>query len=495
MNEPNNEKLMKIMIRLKGSVGNIAEPFVRYNGNDNGSGSYKKNPARVNLSSGEDDKWKTTCYFCREEHIIYKCESFRNLSVQDRKKFVAENDLCTKCLCRHSMADCRRDWGPCGRDGCDQMHNRLLHETVQNGIVSTVCKNSYLTAANSMFMVQVADLLNGDGERHPGVLMWDSGSSVNLVRRSYARKMKMEPAAHSLMISAVGQSSKMKCEVVKFRLLDRNGISHEMYAGVLDEIISSKVVSLDPKLAAKVFGRRPLEFSAIDDNVDILLGMTKMSIVPISVATVGEVRLYESSFGTGAFIVHTADDVSAISSTVDDSIETGLDVKVCKNKTYLPKISEMFTESGGEVAKLPQASKVDYFGSTYISDVSEKSTEISGEVLKLSHTPKVIEIDGGTVDLVHGTGVEPTANSTTDDCYQLQGPGRQAGNVFADRDQSGCLTKVPYDGGGVELTVRVEPKVVTFNPGGMLLPMFMMMFQLCLLFGRMIWLVVIPQRL
>ncbi len=50
----------------------------------------------------------------------------------------------------------------------------------------------------------------------------------------------------------------------------------------------------------------------------------------------------------------------------------------------------MFTESGGEVAKLPQVSKVDYFGSTYISDVSEKSTEVSGEVLKLSHAPKVI---------------------------------------------------------------------------------------------------------
>ncbi len=45
MNEPNNEKPMKIMIRLKGSVGNTAEPFVRYNGNDNGGGSYKKNPA------------------------------------------------------------------------------------------------------------------------------------------------------------------------------------------------------------------------------------------------------------------------------------------------------------------------------------------------------------------------------------------------------------------------------------------------------------------
>ncbi|MCP3664893.1 MAG: hypothetical protein GY696_20755 [Gammaproteobacteria bacterium] len=136
--------------------------------------------------------------------------------------------------------------------------------------------------------------------------------------------------------------------------------------------------------------------------------------------------------------------------------------------------------------KLPQASKVDYFGSSYLSGVSEKSTEFNGEVLKLSHTIKVIEIDDRTVDLVQRTGIDPTANSTTDNCYQLQGPGKQTGNVFADQDQSSCVTKVPYDGGGVELVVRVEPMVVTFNPGGMLLPMFVMMFQLCLLFGRMI---------
>ena len=78
------------------------------------------------------------------------------------------------------------------------------------------------------------------------------------------------------------------------------------------------------------------------------------------------------------------------------------------------------------------------------------------------------------------------ANSTTDDCYQLQGPGRQTDNVFADQDQSSCVTKVPYDAGGVELAVRVEPMVVTLNPCGMLLPMFVLMFQLCLLFRRMI---------
>ncbi len=107
-----------------------------------------------------------------------------------------------------------------------------------------------------------------------------------------------------------------------------------------------------------MYGRSPSAFSGINDTVDILLGMTKMSIVPTSVATVGEVRLYESSFGTGAFVVHTADDVSAISSTVDDSIEIGPDVKVCKNETYLITYLKFLKCSPSLVVKLWSYSKL-----------------------------------------------------------------------------------------------------------------------------------------
>ncbi len=54
-----------------------------------------------------------------------------------------------------------------------------------------------------------------------------------------------------------------------------------MYAGVLNVVIAGKVVSLDPELVAEMFDRDPLEFSNINHNVDILLGTTKISIVPV----------------------------------------------------------------------------------------------------------------------------------------------------------------------------------------------------------------------
>ena len=56
---------------------------------------------------------------------------------------------------------------------------------------------------------------------------------------------------------------------------------------------------MDPEQAARIFDKNPYEFSKIDNQVDILLGTVKISIVPTSIATVGETRLYQSLFGTG----------------------------------------------------------------------------------------------------------------------------------------------------------------------------------------------------
>ena len=162
--------------------------------------------------------------------------------------------------------------------------------------------------------------------------------------------------------------------------------------------------------------------------------------------------------------------------------------------TYLPDVFEKPTESSGEVLKLPQASNVDYFGSTYLPNVSENSTESGGDVVKLLHASKVIKIDDGKVDLVQRTGVEPTANSTIDSCCQLQDSGRQSGDVSANQDQYGCVAVMPYDGGRAEPMTGVEPMVAPFDPGGMLVPMIVMMFQLYLLFRKMVYLIIILQR-
>ncbi|MCP3664148.1 MAG: hypothetical protein GY696_16930 [Gammaproteobacteria bacterium] len=58
MSEPDNAKLMKIMIWLKGSIGNI-EPLVikdNSNGCSKGGNSTKKNYPRANQATGDGGK-------------------------------------------------------------------------------------------------------------------------------------------------------------------------------------------------------------------------------------------------------------------------------------------------------------------------------------------------------------------------------------------------------------------------------------------------------
>ena len=59
--------------------------------------------------------------------------------------------------------------------------------------------------------------------------------------------------------------------MVSFKMMDRNGNVHQLQAAVLDEVTKVNVTTMDPKQAARIFDKKPYEFSKIDNQVDILL--------------------------------------------------------------------------------------------------------------------------------------------------------------------------------------------------------------------------------
>ena len=144
MNEPDSDKLMKIMIRFKVSVGNI-EPLMRKdngNGGSKGRNSTKKNYPRANQATGGGGRKPPSCYYCNKEHTIRKCDSFKALTVHKRKKFVAEKKICEMCFMNHNVKDCdKKDYKRCNKNGCDQRHSYLLHESPQEPSVNTVYKS------------------------------------------------------------------------------------------------------------------------------------------------------------------------------------------------------------------------------------------------------------------------------------------------------------------------------------------------------------------
>ena len=63
------------------------------------------------------------CPHCSESHYIWRCETFRKLSVTDRIKAVKSMKLCTNCLSSHLGKPCK--FGVCPK--CNKRHNSLLH--------------------------------------------------------------------------------------------------------------------------------------------------------------------------------------------------------------------------------------------------------------------------------------------------------------------------------------------------------------------------------
>ncbi|XP_038122227.1 uncharacterized protein LOC119770791 [Culex quinquefasciatus] len=69
------------------------------------------------------------CGHCKEDHPIYRCSTFRDLSVPERKSVATKANLCYNCLkARHRVSDCESKT-LCKVQGCGRKHHSLLHDS------------------------------------------------------------------------------------------------------------------------------------------------------------------------------------------------------------------------------------------------------------------------------------------------------------------------------------------------------------------------------
>ena len=69
-----------------------------------------------------------SCPLCDQQHGVWACEKFKNISPTERWSVAKEHRLCFRCLgSGHGGKRCRRA-RICGIDNCPANHNRLLHE-------------------------------------------------------------------------------------------------------------------------------------------------------------------------------------------------------------------------------------------------------------------------------------------------------------------------------------------------------------------------------
>ena len=78
----------------------------------------------------QDDTLPTQrkCPMCSSEHRIWRCDKFRSLPYQEKRRLVQARVLCFKCLCNgHFAKQCPKTQFKCQVQGCNKEHNTLLH--------------------------------------------------------------------------------------------------------------------------------------------------------------------------------------------------------------------------------------------------------------------------------------------------------------------------------------------------------------------------------
>ncbi|CAB4042746.1 Nucleotide-binding oligomerization domain-containing 2, partial [Paramuricea clavata] len=67
------------------------------------------------------------CNLCNNQHPIWRCNQFKQMTVSERWNFAKQSRLCYRCLSEgHTGRKCTKS-RCCGVDGCTKTHNRLLH--------------------------------------------------------------------------------------------------------------------------------------------------------------------------------------------------------------------------------------------------------------------------------------------------------------------------------------------------------------------------------
>ena len=269
-----------------------------------------KKPGKVNMFSGKINNSNNNCMIHNKPHLTRKCSDFLGRSVEERIQLVKDLKACELCLTTsHVGSDCPwlEKWEPCGVNGCQYYHSRLLHPKdtksshhIQAAVqvksdlqVSTEIRKE-LQARTLLLMQEIPD---ETGDKI--FTFWDYGSGLTLVARAYARKKKLKGIKVSYdLVTVNNEVHPQHTMLYDITIVNRKGKKKTIKAFEI-ESICDEVAFLDKDIA-KLFKNLKIEdVSRPKKQVDLLIGMDQISLHPKQQSLRGNLALFRSLFGTG----------------------------------------------------------------------------------------------------------------------------------------------------------------------------------------------------
>jgi len=269
-------------------------------GNSRGGGNSSGNSSGNNTSA-----WVCPVAECKykNKHFLSECRAFKRLDADGKGKVVLERKLCIVCFSpAHDEPNCPRKttWLPCDKQNCGKWHSRYIHGANVPGLVLAVPEYAVQgkEAEKVVFLTQFIELPGGKLCH----TFWDHGSSTALITFKFAEKAGLPGQRCSFKLVGVGEKEEnYETKLYHVPLVDRSGEVHDVFAFGIEKITAEmKGYNLEEILTFFPDHRCYLE--PTEGEVDLLVGISYMNILPSQTMVVGSLGLYNSRFGTGFLI-------------------------------------------------------------------------------------------------------------------------------------------------------------------------------------------------
>ena len=240
----------------------------------------------------------------KNKHFLSDCRAFKRLDADGKGKVVLDKKLCILCFSpAHDEPSCpkKTTWLPCDKQNCGKWHSRFIHGANVPGLSLAVPGYTVqgVEAEKIIFLTQFIEL--SIGERCN--TFWDHGSSTALVTFKFAERVGLPGEKCCFKLIGVGEKEEnYETKLYHLQLIDRGGELHDVFAFGIKKITAEmkgynveEVLNSFPDLS-----RDSLE--PAEGEVDLLVGISYMNILPTQTALVGNLGLYSSRFGTGFLI-------------------------------------------------------------------------------------------------------------------------------------------------------------------------------------------------
>lgn len=167
------------------------------------------------------------CTFCKENHYIFNCKQFVKKPIEERYKFVQNNNLCFNCLVpNHTVFKCKQKT-MC--QICRRRHHSLLHRDKQQTSEETLTseetnnhkedtKQPIVTAHTAsitqpsydiLLATALVDVTSRSGQSHVFRALIDQGSEASFVTTRVVEMLNLKKTKISGEVSGVGESNRL----------------------------------------------------------------------------------------------------------------------------------------------------------------------------------------------------------------------------------------------------------------------------------------------